>query len=169
VEVLAVEKEVKPPVSVEEKSHDPRTPASGVASESAGEVGKHRYRIDKALVYVLKNSKAEYIAETSDFLEMIYQYGNLVCIYNTDTATYMLIQFKDENDAKKFKDAIVKIAEVVADALGIDRSPFLFTHQRAFIKTFVSCFDDAKIICYTHTPSDRFDDIIYRYAWKLQY
>jgi len=32
-----VEKEVKPPSGVEEKSHDPSTPARGVATKSAGE------------------------------------------------------------------------------------------------------------------------------------
>ena len=35
-----MEKEVKPPSGVEEKSHDPSTPARGVATKSAGEARK---------------------------------------------------------------------------------------------------------------------------------
>jgi hypothetical protein len=73
VEVLAVEKEVKPPVSVEEKSRDPSTPARGVARSSAG--GFRVYDRDFNVVgYVVKTLKAYFNKNASVCGVCMYPY-----------------------------------------------------------------------------------------------
>ena len=110
------------------------------------------HRIDRAIKYVLKNSKAITIAETSDFIEQLYSASNLVCIYNTADNTYMLIKFKNEDDAQRFAKLIDKLASVFAEEFkDVSGAPFLWSYQRQFMKTLVSFFDDAKIVCYARS------------------
>jgi hypothetical protein len=127
--------------------------------DMGGEAKGYKYKIDKAILYVLKDPNPIYITETPDFLEKLYQNNNLAVIHNTANDRYMLIEFKDENDAKRFKQLMSELADVFAKYFNIPGAPLILSYQRRFIKTLVSYFENAKIICYAKMLSERFQEV----------
>ena len=142
------------------------TPTPNKNPKPAGvEVGEregymYRHRFDKAIAHVVKNSKPTLISETADFNEWIYQHGNLVALIQTSDYTWMLLQFRSEDDAKKFHDMLIEISEASGRGLESGISPFFLSCQRQFIRTLISYFDDAKILAYARRVSEKFEWVL---------
>jgi len=120
-----------------------------------GEAGrgarKHMHRIDRAIKHVVKNSEPVLLSETADFNEYIFQAGNLVALLNTSNYRWMLIKFKDEKDAEEFKNMLLDVSNAIGKYFASGLPLFFFSGQREFIRTLVSFYDEAKIVCYARS------------------
>jgi len=105
--------------------------------------------MEKRIRHVIERSEPILLSETSDFNEYIFQADNYVVLYNTSDCTCMLIRFRDEIDASDFKNMMIDVSSVIGKYFDDGVSPLLFSFQRQFMKTLVSYFDGAKILCYS--------------------
>jgi len=116
-------------------------------------VGRHvdRRFYEPMILHALRNGEPTVIAQTTDFVEKLWQCDRYVAIGNTKDYRFTLIKFKSEEDAKNFKEVIVEMSRALGKLPLADYeewSPFFIAKQRQLLKTMLSYYDNAKVVCW---------------------
>ena len=114
-------------------------------------MSEERRFYEPVVLHVLKDKDPAIIAQTTDLIEKIWQNGRYVAICNSDDYRFTLIKFKNEEDAKNFKNIIIKISEALGDLPLADYesySPFFLGEQRQLIKTMLRYYDGAEVVAW---------------------